>query len=62
MEERVKAMPEQVTDKFLDSSISDHLETLVKRTNSYINTINDVASTKLQLMEDISVTMAPTLN
>ena len=61
-EERVKAMSELATDTFLDSSISNHLETLVKRTNSHINTIDDVTSTKLQLMEGDSLTMASMLD
>ena len=47
---------------FLDTPISSHLKNLVKRTNSHINRIKDAASTKLQLMEDVSVTMTLTLD
>ena len=49
-------------DMVLGTSITNHLENLAKRTNIHINTINNLASTKLQLMEDDSVTMASTLD
>ena len=62
VEVSVDKFPTNTTDDFLENSISDHLDTLVKRTNSHINNIIDIASTKLQLMEEVSVTMASTLD
>ena len=62
VEVSVDKFPTNTTDDFLENSISDHLDTLVKRTNSHINNIIDIASTKLQLMEEVSDAMASTLD
>ena len=62
LENPINTIHEHGTTMILDSSISGHLENLVTRTNIHTDKINAVAATKLQLMEDILLTMASTLD
>ena len=49
LEEAVELMPgtDTTTSMVLVTSITNHLDNLVNRTNIHINTINDLASIKL---------------
>ena len=62
LEQPIDDIHEQGMSSILESSISGHLDTLVTRTNLQIDKINALATEKMELMENIVVTMASTLN
>ena len=62
LEQPIDGIHKQDTRLILDLSISSHLDTLITRTNLQMDKINALATEKMKLVENTTVTMTPTLD